>query len=202
MEPQDLQKTLSAPYCDIPLVLVEPTKRSESIYGQVREINESDTETRPFIVYEFKDESHETYMMKAEVRSHLRSAVLRIMDGFPSTANLDLETDPLILKEPFLHLVTRADRIFSYHPDNEAEEQGLRQLRYFLSTQSKAHLETFRLATSQDLYKFDDLWAAYVPGEFVVEKTKDHVGCYKIVSFTWDAVSDEEPIAACTIHGE
>ena len=179
---------LSAPHVEIPLITIVGENRAESSYGSHWDVTDSKDETRPLLIYLFRSEFHKTLRIRVELRSHLRSAIQRIMKG---SLNLNLDADPLVFSDPFRQLTYHSNTIFEHVPENSDEEQALAKLRYFLSLQSRDEIQSFQLARTQNIHTFEDLWTAYVPGELVIQRHLEIVWCCQVIGSTFDARKDE-----------
>ena len=177
---------LSAPHVEVPLITIVGGNRAESSYGSHWDVTDSKDETRPLVVYVFRSGLHETVRIRIELRSHLRSAIQRIMKG---SLNLNLDADPLVFSRPFRRLIYHSNTIFEYIPENPEEEQALAKLRYFLSVESRDDIQSFRLARTQNIHTFEDLWTAYVPGELVIRRHLERVWCSQVIGSSFDVKS-------------
>ena len=178
---------LSAPHTQVPLITIIGDDRAESEYGSHWKVTESKVETRPLIVYEYKNDYHKTVTMKLEMRSHLRSAIQRIMKGF---LNLNLEADPLTFKKPFRPLIYHSDQIFADNPEDPDEDRALAKLRYFLSVEMTDNLQSFRISRTQNIHTYEDLWTAYTPGELAIQRYLDVAWCCQIIGCSVDRRSE------------
>ena len=178
---------LSAPHVQVPLITIVGDSRAESSYGSHWDVTDSKDETRPLLIYVFKSETHKTIDIKVELRSHLRSAIQRIMKG---SLSFNLDADPLVFSRPFRRLIYHSDAIFEHAPENPDEEQALAELRYFLSVDSRDQIQSFRLARAQNIHTFEDLWTAYIPGELVIQRHLGIVWCCQIIGSLFDKKRD------------
>ena len=178
---------LSAPHVEVPMITIVGENRAESSYGSHWDVTDSNDETRPLVIYVTKSEMHKTIRIRLELRSHLRSAIQRIMKG---SLNLNLDADPLVFLRPFRQLIYDSTAIFEHTPENSDEEQALAKLRYFLSVESRDEIQSFRLARTQNIHTFEDLWTAYVPGELVIQRHLEFVWCCQIIGSSSEVQKD------------
>lgn len=177
------QAPLSAPHVEVPLITIIGGNRAESHYGSHWDVTDSSIETRPLLIYEYKAEDHKTFRKMVEIRSHLRSVIRRIMDGY---LGLNLDTDPLVFKQPFRELVYRSDEIFDYTAEDSDEQSALAKLKYFMSIEMRDSLQSFRLARTQQSHTFENLWTAYVPGDFVIKRYYNFVWCHQVIGSSFN----------------
>jgi hypothetical protein len=174
----------------------EPNKRVESTYtSSWNRKTKTDTESHPvtFIQKRRGGRLLESYI---EIRGPLRQILQNIFRNV-GYVRLSLDGDPLVFHKPFLPLVHQSDAIFDYEvadSDDSTVLDALEQLWLFMDGELKTDIASFKSCNKLNMFQYNKLWAAIIPGELALKRDQDFSRCYQILGCQFGKES-------CTIQG-
>jgi hypothetical protein len=173
----------------------EPSKHVEGTYTSSWNRKTADTQSRPvtFIQKRAGARLRQSYL---EIRGPLREILQEIFRGV-GYLRLSLQEDPLVFHSPFIPLIHQSDAIFDWNvadSDDSTVLDALEQLWLFMDGELKTQIEVFKSCNKLNMFEYQQIWTAMIPGELALKRDQDVSTCYQILGCQFEKQS-------CTIAG-